>query len=91
MSAELDISPANDADRLRILIRYPDYWARIKTLFDSSDDFRLLCYEYGLAVDALSKLNNQSESDVITRYEEYSDIVSELDLELLKYFNEYVM
>ncbi len=91
MSAESIICPVNEADKLRVIRQYPDYWARIKTLFDSSDDFKLLCYEYGLAVDTLSKLNNQPGSDTYTMYEEYRNIISELDLELLKYLNEYVM
>jgi hypothetical protein len=91
MSAELDFFPVNEAGRLRILKQYPDHWASVKTLYDSSDDFRSICYEYGLAVDALSKLTKQSGSEAVTRREEYSEIVSELELELLLYFNEFVM
>ncbi len=89
MSTEPDYWPVVVADKLRIIRRYPDRWGDINDLFESSDDFRLLCHEYVLATDALSRLNRISDTQAVSRREEYADIVLELESELLKYVDEH--
>jgi len=85
MSTELDFWPVNGADKLRIIKRYPDYWADINALFESNEDFRLLCQEYGLATEALSRLEDSSGPETIRRRDEYREIVSALESDIKKY------
>ena len=89
MSTEPDFRRVDGADKLRIIRRFPDQWGGISTLYESSEDFRLLCQEYGLAADALSKLSNHDDSSSSRQRIEYEQIVRELESEILKYVDEW--
>lgn len=89
MSTEPDFWPVDRSDKLLIIKRNPDYWAGINALFESNEEFRLLCQEYGLATDTLAKLNSPSDTDSIKRREEYREIVRELETEIMKYIDGY--
>lgn len=85
MSTELDFWPVSGADMLRIIKLYPDHWADINALFASNEDFRLLCQEYGLATEALYRLDGSSGPETIRRRDEYREIVSALESDIKKY------
>ena len=89
MSTEPDFRPVDGADKLRIIKRFPERWAGINALYKESEDFRLLCQEYGLAADALSKLSNHDDSNSSTQRIEYEQIVRELESEILEYVDEW--
>ena len=89
MSTEPAFSSSQDADKLRIIRRFPDHWAVINTLFGAKEEFRLLCQEYGLAASTLARLNGTSDAGSITRRDEYREIVRELEAEIMKYIDGY--
>lgn len=90
MSTELDFWPVDRADKLRIIKRFPDRWSGVSALYEKSEDFRLLCHEYGLATDALSRLSSHEDVSPSRKRDEYEQIVRELDSEILNYIDEKV-
>jgi hypothetical protein len=85
MSTEPNFWPVYGADKLRIIKRFPEQWGGIIALYGDSEDFRLLCQEYGLATDALSKLSNHDDASSSRIRVEYEEIVRELESEILNY------
>lgn len=90
MRTEPEFRPVDGADKLLIIKRFPDHWAGINSLYRENDDFRLLCQEYGLATDALSKLSSSEDARLGRKRAEYEQIVRELESEILNFVDKRV-
>lgn len=89
MSSELSFSAVNGSDKLRVIRRFPNLWGDINDLFDNNENFRLLCHEYCLATETLSRLNSASDLTTTNRRDEYLEIVRDLETEIMTYVDEY--
>ena len=65
-----------------VIERFPDHWARIRSLADTSDRFGELCRDYAEAVAAQRHWQGREEPEASERAKDYGEIVSELEAEI---------
>ena len=65
-----------------IIERFPDRWARIRSLADTSDRFGELCRDYADAVAAQRYWQGREEPEAPERAKDYGEIVPELEAEI---------
>ena len=66
-----------------VLKRFPEHKDTVIQLFRKSDSFRTMCEDYLKCVKALYHWNQSEEDIATTRRNEYSDIIQELEEEIL--------
>ena len=70
-----------------VLSRFPDHQETIKRLFREKETFQTLCEDYRKCLEALKYWNRCSSPDAPKRRAEYSDLLEELEAEILEYTN----
>ena len=64
--------------------RYPRYWREIRTLEESSADFKSICCDYESAREALRQAQASPAESAARLRDEYQQIVVALEAELLE-------
>ena len=80
--------PVEKTGKSHILKRFPTHWATIITLFEENEEFRSLSDEYGLVLDALSRIEGLLDSRARNMRDEYRAIIFELESEIHNYIDE---
>lgn len=81
----------DEAAKIHVIRRFPDNWATVKAMFEDNEEFRLLCSEYSLASNALSRVDGSQDSKVGMMRDEYMEIILELETEIRNYIDEYTL
>ncbi len=87
MNTNSDSLPVEKTGKLHILKRFPVHWATIIAMFEENEEFRSLCNEYGLALDALSRIDGFQDSRARNMRDEYRAIIFELESEIHNYID----
>ena len=91
MQTNSDSWPVDGAAKLHIFRRFPDHWATVKAMFEDNEEFRLLCNEYCLASDTLSRMDGPLDSKASMMRDEYMEIILELETEIRNYIDGYTL
>jgi hypothetical protein len=67
-----------------LLLRFPEYGEQIKNQIRENDEFRSLCADYELCIVTLLAINQEKEISQ-AKLQEYLEIKTELEQEVLKY------
>lgn len=70
---------------LFVLRRFPESKNLILQLFKKNPDFGSLCHDYGECAAALKLWNQSTAEDAQNRIREYSELLIELEKEILEY------
>ncbi len=82
MNTNPDSLPVEKTGKSHILKRFPVHWATIIAMFEENEEFRMLCNEYGLALDALLRIDGFLDSRAKNMRDEYMAIILELESEI---------
>lgn len=78
-----------DSSLFHIMKRVPDKRRLIAELCEKNDDFRSVCCDYGRCAQALELWNQSVAENAPDRRKEYSELLGELQAEILQYLDDY--
>ena len=71
-----------------LIERFPEHKDSLKLLYRESETFHTICEDYRRCSEAIERWDQSVSEDALTRKNEYTDLLHDLELEILQYLNE---
>ncbi|MBC2713855.1 MAG: hypothetical protein HF978_00930 [Desulfobacteraceae bacterium] len=74
-------------DLFTVIKRFPDRKVALKTFFDKSENFQVICQDYRRCFEALNHWKRSDREEAAITKEEYKALLKELEAEIIQMLN----